>query len=238
MSRKNDAYRVLHEQWLNGHLKKRRGERLGRLVSGHQHGERLLLEKILYPIFGTLADLHPEYEIVLPSGKVIYADVALVLPPLYVDFEFDGFNPHAREISRERFSEERRRDLMMRTAGWQVVRVAHDDVVDRPKVMMQLIRAFMNHMTVMDGSYRLFGPMERELIRLLMRTQHGWVDIAMIAAHLDVSTDTARRLMKPLLAEGVVKTKSVKKNSGPRQRVHFYHINYENERVWRGVSGL
>jgi hypothetical protein len=42
---------------------RRNGERKGRLLRGHNHAEKLLLQNIWMPLFGSLENLHPEYEV-------------------------------------------------------------------------------------------------------------------------------------------------------------------------------
>lgn len=49
-----------HHQWLEYHKKRRTGERLDR---GHRHGEQMFVERVWWPIFGHMDNLHPEYDV-------------------------------------------------------------------------------------------------------------------------------------------------------------------------------
>ncbi|UVI30931.1 hypothetical protein [Paenibacillus spongiae] len=55
-------FQFLYEQWLDGHTRKRRGERKRRLAEGHGHAENVFVEKVWLPAFRELEHLHPEYE--------------------------------------------------------------------------------------------------------------------------------------------------------------------------------
>ncbi|NMO95550.1 hypothetical protein [Paenibacillus lemnae] len=39
-----------HDQWLSGHLKRRKGERLDALKRGHGFGNRLFIEHVWWPL--------------------------------------------------------------------------------------------------------------------------------------------------------------------------------------------
>ncbi|HTG71023.1 MAG TPA: hypothetical protein VL921_17325 [Candidatus Udaeobacter sp.] len=57
------SFQASYENWLEMHLKKRKGESRRRLEQGHAHAEKLFLEKVWYPAFHELDGLHPEYEV-------------------------------------------------------------------------------------------------------------------------------------------------------------------------------
>lgn len=52
-----------HGMFINKHLTERLGERRGRLVRGHNYAEKLFLQNVWWPLFESLDDLHPEYEV-------------------------------------------------------------------------------------------------------------------------------------------------------------------------------
>lgn len=63
-----------HELWVNGHLKRRKGECLDALKRGHGYGNRLFVEQIWWPLAGHFQGLHPEYEVKDWRGRAYYAD--------------------------------------------------------------------------------------------------------------------------------------------------------------------
>lgn len=68
------GFQTEHDKWLNGHLKRRKGERLDALRRGHGYGNRLFLEKIWWPLVGHFNGLHPEYEVKDARGKAYFVD--------------------------------------------------------------------------------------------------------------------------------------------------------------------
>ncbi|GJM81478.1 hypothetical protein HMSSN139_39740 [Paenibacillus sp. HMSSN-139] len=65
-----------HQAFMEKHLAGRTGERKGRLQRGHQYAEKLLLQNVWWPLFGTLEHLHPEYEIYDWNRKSQFLDFA------------------------------------------------------------------------------------------------------------------------------------------------------------------
>ncbi|SDO00372.1 hypothetical protein SAMN04487897_10740 [Paenibacillus sp. yr247] len=57
------GFEKAHQAFLERHLHLRTGERKGRLLRGHNYAEKLLLQNVWWPLFGSLDQLHPEYEI-------------------------------------------------------------------------------------------------------------------------------------------------------------------------------
>lgn len=56
-------FETAYANFINLHMKKRRGERLRRLIEGHGHGEKMVLKKIWWPAIRNFDNLHPEYEV-------------------------------------------------------------------------------------------------------------------------------------------------------------------------------
>jgi hypothetical protein len=227
------SYKKLHDAWLNSHLKRRKGERLGRLQQGYKHGEDVMVKNIIYPLIGALDDLHPEYEVVRLNGRTIYIDVALIRGNLKIAFELDGYASHAREINRERFAWDRRRDLLLQSEGWVVIRMATDDLNERASELRELVRRRLATCFCHYESYQLFNPMEREVIRLAIRKGRGVpFRLGEVAAQLEVCADKARSILRKLVNEKVVLVQGE-----VSKRIHYYQLNSANERVRRWVSG-
>lgn len=124
------VFEEMMRQWREEHLTKRSGERLRRLKKGFDIPERMLLERVIYPIIGTLDYLHPEYEVCLEGESPMFLDLAYIQGGLKLDFELDGYGPHQRDVDRYRFARDRQRDLLLLSAGWRVMRFAYDDVAE------------------------------------------------------------------------------------------------------------
>lgn len=126
-----------YKAWLERHRASRSGERLRRLEQGHRHAEKALLEKILRPALGSLEHLHPEYEAHHFNGRKYFLDIALVHWPLPAN-EADDFASHVTGMDRGKCSAEKRRDTQLQLAGWRIVRILYDDIVDQPAQWRQL----------------------------------------------------------------------------------------------------
>lgn len=228
------AFRELHEKWLKMHRSKRKGELLGRLEKGYSHGEDRMVQKILYPIFGSLDELHPEYEVAALNGKTMYVDVAFIRGNLKVAFELDGFASHAKDVSRDNFCWDRRRDLMLSADGWVVIHIAYDDLNERPSLIERLVRKRLASCLNQYESYQLFSVLEREVIRLgLTKKETDWFRLREVTDQLDVCADTARDVLRKLVDEKVLHV-----GGNAEKRVHRYKLNHAHAKVRRWVSGV
>src|SRR5690349_20852918 len=85
--------------WINEHLKSRKGEDYRRLAEGHDYGERLFATKVWLPIVGHFEHLHPEYAVTDFRDQQRYVDFAYIREPYRICIEIDGFGPHAKRAS-------------------------------------------------------------------------------------------------------------------------------------------
>lgn len=219
------AFRMEHEQWLEQHLRRREGERRRRLATGHGKAERLLLENVLWPAIGSLGELHPEYEAVPLNGKSYYLDIAFVRWPLLVDFEADGFVPHAKNINRDGFAAERRRDVQLQLGGWRIVRLAYDDIETRPLELQQAVRSLMQRWTHelrhVDGQ-----SLPEKTVIQFARMNNQTVTIEDVRVQLAVCDRTARTLLKGMTARGLLHPAG-----GGKERVRRYKLS-DTSRLW------
>ena len=65
-----NQFESAHQEWLNEHLHKRKGEARRKLKSGHAFAEKEFLRLLWWHAFGHFNYLHPEYEVVdFADGK-------------------------------------------------------------------------------------------------------------------------------------------------------------------------
>ncbi|WP_239615898.1 hypothetical protein [Cohnella mopanensis] len=156
-----------HERFIQSHLDNRTGERRGRLERGHQHAEKLFLQKIWWPLKGNFEYLHPEYEILDWRGKSYFGDFTY-MPPFAPKLllEVKGFNSHVKEMDRQGFGNECKRELFLSGLGYHVVSIAYDDVHQQPELIIAMMRMLLSRYdaTPMIGDQLSFA--EREVIRL------------------------------------------------------------------------
>jgi hypothetical protein len=93
-----------YNEFLEYHEQQRTGERRGRLVRGHGFAEKLLLQNVWWPLFGTFRNLHPEYEIYDWNRKSQFLDFAYLTDFGRFGLECDGFQSHIKDMAREKHS--------------------------------------------------------------------------------------------------------------------------------------
>jgi len=84
------SFEAAHRAFMEEHLSRRSGERKGRLERGHAHAERLLLHNVWWPLFGSLENLHPEYEVYDWNRKSVFLDFAYLPSIGRIGIECDG----------------------------------------------------------------------------------------------------------------------------------------------------
>ncbi|WP_317972567.1 hypothetical protein [Paenibacillus sp. CCS19] len=135
-----------HAKWLQHHLKSRSGERKGRLERGHGHGETMFLERVWWPVFGNLDDLHPEYEVCDWRGRPYFLD--LVWMPgdgrCKFAFEIKGFGPHVQQTDRIRYRQELNRETYLHVLGYKVIAIPYDDLAEQPDLTISLIKMLLS----------------------------------------------------------------------------------------------
>ncbi|MDO3412509.1 hypothetical protein QWJ34_22280 [Saccharibacillus sp. CPCC 101409] len=145
MNNRNSAqpveFEAAHALYLRRHLEARSGERRGRLERGHRYAEKLFLEKVWWPLLGSLDHLHPEYEIHDWNRRSQFLDFAF-LPENggKIGIECDGFQSHIKDMDRERFSYALNRDSFLTGIGWKMLHFAFDDIERRPEVCRMLLQ--------------------------------------------------------------------------------------------------
>ncbi|MGO4275110.1 hypothetical protein AB4Z22_35640 [Paenibacillus sp. TAF58] len=137
-------FEKIHSAFINSHLGRRSGERKGRLERGHQHGEKLFLQNVWWPIKGNFDNLHPEYEILDWRGRSYFADFAYLAGSLKFLWEIKGFGPHVKDMDRKRFADELNRELFLQALGFRVISFAYDDVSQRPDLCITLLRMLLS----------------------------------------------------------------------------------------------
>lgn len=156
-----------HQQWLDKHIRRRSGERKSRLQRGHGHGERLFLERIWWPMFGSFEHLHPEYEIVDWRGQPYYVDFVWIQGQIRFAFEIKGYGPHVQNTDRIRYRRELNREIFLQTLGYRVISIPYDEIEENPRVILFLLRSLLApYLTA--GIRHEYSWIEREVMQLAM----------------------------------------------------------------------
>jgi hypothetical protein len=206
-----------HKEFLDRHLSLRTGERKGRLLRGHRFAEKLLLQNVWWPLFGTLDDVHPEYEIYDWNRKSQFLDFAFL--PTFGRFglECDGFQTHVKDMDREKFSYSLNRDNFLTGMGWKMLHFSFDDVQNRPEVCRMLLQLAISPYIIQHRSVRPASLAEKEVLRLAWKLGKP-IRPKDVCNHLEVDFRTARKWLRTLVEKGWLE---------PIERgedVRYYHL--------------
>lgn len=191
-----------HSIFLESHLRKRTGERRGRLERGHREAERQFCQKVWWPLRGSFDDLHPEYEVLDWRGQSYFCDFAYLTPAVKLIVEIKGFGPHVRDMDRQKYSYELNRETFLSAMGYQVVSFSYDDVAQHPELCMTLLRMVLSRYQSDPSPADLTSLQEREIIRLAIRLARPLRPID-VETHLRMNHRTAVRIMKAMCSKGL-----------------------------------
>jgi hypothetical protein len=188
-----------YELFMEKHKKASRGERLRRLIVGHGHGEKLLLEKAWWPAFHNFDNLYPEFEVSDFKDGTRFLDFAFLEGNVMMDLEHDGFNSHAKEISRIKFSDNLMRQNHLVLDGWKVIRFSYDDLMERPRMCQQILLQFMGRWVNVKKTSHIseISAEEREILRLALKYGNE-LKPKEVCLLLNVEKQKARRLLRLL----------------------------------------
>ncbi|RED57616.1 DNA-binding response regulator [Cohnella lupini] len=192
-------FETAYAQFMEDHKKARRGERFRRLTEGHGHAEKMLLENVWWPAFRSFENLHPEYEVSDFKDGARFLDYAFLLDYMLLNVEIDGYKSHAKDIDRNKFSDNLMRQNHLILDGWRILRFSYDDIVERPRMCQQILQQFMGRWT--DGRrFNLLSTLkaeERDILRMALRRRRI-IRPKDVCQLLVVESQKARKLLRNL----------------------------------------
>ncbi len=192
-----------HYDFIQQHLKRRTGERKGRLARGHREAESLFCQQVWWPLQGNFEQLHPEYEVLDWRGKSYFCDFVWITPLVKLVIEIKGFGPHVREMDRQSYCYELNRETFLTAMGFHVIAFAYDDIAHRPDLCITLLRMIMSRFQASADSTLPHSLIEQEIIRLACRLARTLRPVD-VESHLHVNHRTAVRSLQALCAKGVL----------------------------------
>ncbi|MNB78254.1 hypothetical protein D3C75_249560 [compost metagenome] len=207
-----------HGLWIGRHSAERSGERRGRLLRGHNFAEKLFVQNVWWPLFGSLAHLHPEYEVYDWNRKSQFLDFAF-LPESgpQIGIECDGFQTHIKDMDREKFSYALNRDNFLTGMGWRMLHFSFDDIQQRPEVCRMLLQLALAPYLTRTASAADLLSAEKEVLRLAWRLGRP-VRPKDVVNHFKVNFRTAQKLLISLSDKGLLKPVCSK------ERVRYYEV--------------
>jgi hypothetical protein len=216
-----------HELFIDRHLTERAGERRGRLVRGHNYAEKLFLQNVWWPLFESLDDLHPEYEVYDWNRKSQFLDFAF-LPENGSSFgiECDGFQSHVKDMDRERFNYAVNRDTFLTGMGWRMIHFSFDDIQQRPEVCRMLLQLVMAPYLARKSAGVDILSKEKDVLRLAWRLGRS-IRPMDVTTQFCINYRTARKLLKALSEKGLLDPVKV------GERVRYYEVKVMRpDQIW------
>ncbi|NIK78830.1 DNA-binding CsgD family transcriptional regulator [Paenibacillus castaneae] len=193
-----------HKRWLNGHIRSRVGERKGRLERGHGHGEKMFLERVWWPIFGSLEHLHPEYEVLDWRGNVYFVDFVWFQGQYKFAFEVKGYGPHVQNTDRIRYRRELNRETFLQALGYRVVAIPYDDLEEQPQLIITLLKSLLSPYLANESQGQAYTRLEKEVLLLAARSAKS-IRPSQIQRELMINHRTAVRSLTGLCEKGKLK---------------------------------
>lgn len=197
-------FETVHQEFIQHHLDIRSGERKGRLLRGHKYGEKLLLQNVWWPLFGSFDHLHPEYEIFDWNRKSQFLDLAFLPPYGRFGLECDGFQTHVRDMDQEKFSYSLNRDTFLTGMGWTIIHFSFDDVKSRPEICRKLLQLVIAPYLVRSRKGPSLSADEKEVLRLIWNLGRP-VRPKDIINFYEVNFRTARKWLQGLVEKGILR---------------------------------
>ncbi|WP_339255982.1 hypothetical protein [Paenibacillus sp. FSL P2-0136] len=194
-----------HSNFMEAHTIVRTGERRGRLLRGHNYAEKLFLQNVWWPLFESLEQLHPEYEVYDWNRKSQFLDFAF-LPQNGTRFgiECDGYQSHIKDMDREKFNYALNRDTFLTGMGWKMLHFSFDDIQQRPEVcrmLLQLALAPYLARSRVAGEQLLSG--EKDVLRLAWQMGRP-LRPKDVTDYFEINFRTARKLLSVLSEKGLL----------------------------------
>ncbi|WP_058300414.1 hypothetical protein [Gorillibacterium timonense] len=198
------SFEASHEEFLQNHLRLRSGERRGRLQRGHAYAEKLFLQQVWWPLFGTLDYLHPEYEVADWNRKSQFLDFAYLPPYGRFGLEIDSYQSHIKDVDREKFSYSLNRDTFLTAMGWTVLHFSFDDVQQRPELCRMLLQMVFGPYLLRTPKDIQLSPAEKEVLRLAWSLGKPIRTMDVIEG-CQVTYRTARKWLQGLTEKGMMR---------------------------------
>lgn len=223
-------YETSYAKWITRHRISRTGERLRRLVDGFNEPEQMLLREVIYPVVGTLHDLHPEFEVKVFRKPPFFIDIALIRGPLKIGFELEGYGPHQRDVDRYQFAYDRRRHLWLLGEGWVMLYFPFSDIKDRLEELQSYVRRALRRL-----EYRgeVLSVHEREVIRIALASHRQIIKVSRVTKHLELGRDKTRELLREMEKKDLLSIMG----DAPKH-IHRYRLNGEHPQIKQFVSGI
>jgi hypothetical protein len=188
-------------EFLKRQVKEAEGRRL-EMLKRDLTGTKILLERVLFPVFGTLDDLVLEYEMVNFSGIKIFGDVFHA--KYRIVFEEEHFITHAERVTRERFTFERVRARVAAARGFIYFPYSRDELLEKPEFCRSNLYELLGRIgNAADSAFLELPVYEREVLRLALLLSRPFRPTD-VSGWLMVNNVTGRKVIRELESKDLV----------------------------------
>lgn len=195
------TFEEAHAQFIQKHLKKRSGERKGRLQRGHHHAEKMFLQNVWWPAYKHFDHLHPEYEVLDWRNRSYYADFAWINGTIKLIIEIKGYGPHVKDMDRQKYCNELNRETFLFAMGFFVISFAYDDVERNPELCKTMLKMVMNRFSLEAAPVSRARFAEKEVIRFAIQKARP-VKPKDVQQHFQIDQRTAVSMLRSLCDKG------------------------------------
>ncbi|MGG6312794.1 hypothetical protein [Paenibacillus macerans] len=136
------SFQTEHDQWMDDHLRRRRGERRDALKRGHGYGNRVFVEQIWWPLAGHLNGLHPEYEVKDWRGRSYFVDFMWIVGAARIGFEIMDFGSHG--MDRTKYRMDLNRGLFLQAQNCTLYYLSLDELKENPSFILSALRNILS----------------------------------------------------------------------------------------------
>lgn len=185
------------------------------------------LQNVWWPLFESLENLHPEYEIYDWNRKSQFLDFAfLPLNGSRIGIECDGFQSHIKDMDREKFSYALNRDTFLTGMGWKMLHFSFNDIQQRPEVCRMLLQLALAPYLARRTAVQEILPDEKELLRMAWRLGRP-LRPKDVSDYFHINFRTARKLLCSLSDKGLLTPVSSAK------RIRYYEVKVmQHDQIW------
>lgn len=210
------GFQMEHDQWMDHHLKQRRGERLDALRRGHGYGNQLFIERVWWPLAGHFCGLHPEYEVKDWRGRAYFVDFMWIVGALRIVFEIMDYGSHGTD--RTKYRMDLNRELFLQAQDCTVYSISLDELKENPRFILSALRSILAPYLLADNgaagaAERPYCKIERDLMRTAIR-HNRIIRPAETARELELHKMTVIKYCRGLVNKG--KFRAVARGSSGR----------------------
>lgn len=193
------GFQIEYNNWIQDHLRRRKGERHDALKRSNSFGNRLFAEKIWWPLVGNFNNLHPEYEVKDWRGRPYYADFLWKKQAVRIVFEVMDFGSHGTD--RSKYRQDLNRGLFLQSQDYLLYSISLDELKENPAFILSSLRSILSPYVMIEEGIKRFSKNERALMRAAVRHDRV-IRPLKVAKELELHPETIIKYCRKLVKKG------------------------------------